>query len=185
MPPMMMIHATHVKAGKLKPARRFFRPRLSFRLSSSSNISNFYFWSACFRHAKLSRHCRFRNGQFRLQSTPCESVRSNSNPICFSRRWRATPTCPSASSCAKSAASGLCTTDLVNARSLLEKNPKAFKLIETRPADSPLAVQLFGSVPGRNARRRARSRIAWRRIPLTSTWAVPFEKSARSAAARP
>ncbi|HEU5395632.1 MAG TPA: tRNA dihydrouridine synthase DusB [Verrucomicrobiae bacterium] len=42
---------------------------------------------------------------------------------------------------------GLCTTDLVNARSLLEKNPKAFKLIETRAADSPLAVQLFGSVP--------------------------------------
>jgi nifR3 family TIM-barrel protein len=42
---------------------------------------------------------------------------------------------------------GLCTTDLVNARSLLEKNPKAFKLIETRKEDSPLAVQLFGSVP--------------------------------------
>ena len=42
---------------------------------------------------------------------------------------------------------GLCTTDLVNARSLLEKNPKAFKLIETRPADAPLAAQLFGSVP--------------------------------------
>jgi len=41
---------------------------------------------------------------------------------------------------------GLCTTDLVNARSLLGKNTKAFKLIETRPADSPLAVQLFGSV---------------------------------------
>jgi tRNA-dihydrouridine synthase B len=42
---------------------------------------------------------------------------------------------------------GLCTTDLVNARSLLEKNKKAFKLVESRPADSPLAVQLFGSVP--------------------------------------
>jgi nifR3 family TIM-barrel protein len=42
---------------------------------------------------------------------------------------------------------GLCTTDLVNARSLLENNPKALKLIETCPADSPLAVQLFGSVP--------------------------------------
>jgi nifR3 family TIM-barrel protein len=42
---------------------------------------------------------------------------------------------------------GLCTTDLVNARSLLERNPKALKLIETSPADSPLAVQLFGSVP--------------------------------------
>jgi nifR3 family TIM-barrel protein len=42
---------------------------------------------------------------------------------------------------------GLCTTDLVNARSLLEKNPRALKLIETRAGDSPLAVQLFGSVP--------------------------------------
>src|SRR6478609_2715697 len=42
---------------------------------------------------------------------------------------------------------GLATTDLVNARSLLEKNPKALKLIETSPADRPLAVQLFGSVP--------------------------------------
>src|SRR5205807_7725934 len=42
---------------------------------------------------------------------------------------------------------GLCTTDLVNARSLLEKREKAFKLIETRPQDSPLAVQLFGSAP--------------------------------------
>ena len=42
---------------------------------------------------------------------------------------------------------GLCTTDLVNARSLIEHRDKALKLIETRPADSPLAVQLFGSVP--------------------------------------
>ena len=42
---------------------------------------------------------------------------------------------------------GLCTTDLVNARSLLEKREKAFKLVETRREDSPLAVQLFGSVP--------------------------------------
>ncbi len=42
---------------------------------------------------------------------------------------------------------GLATTDLVNARSLLEKKSKALKLIETSPADSPLAVQLFGSVP--------------------------------------
>src|SRR2546421_5974909 len=40
----------------------------------------------------------------------------------------------------------LATTDLVNARSLLEKNSKALKLIETCPADRPLAVQLFGSV---------------------------------------
>lgn len=42
---------------------------------------------------------------------------------------------------------GLATTDLVNARSLLEKRAKAFQLIETRPGDEPLAIQLFGSVP--------------------------------------
>lgn len=41
----------------------------------------------------------------------------------------------------------LATTDLVNARSLIERNPKALKLIESSPADRPLAVQLFGSVP--------------------------------------
>src|SRR5271165_2548205 len=42
---------------------------------------------------------------------------------------------------------GLCTTDLVNARSLLEKNRKARQLIQTRPQDRPLAVQLYGSMP--------------------------------------
>lgn len=42
---------------------------------------------------------------------------------------------------------GLCTTDLVNARSLIEQNRKALKLIETSQADRPMAVQLFGSVP--------------------------------------
>jgi tRNA-dihydrouridine synthase B len=39
------------------------------------------------------------------------------------------------------------TTDLVNARSLLERNPTALKLVASSPADRPLAVQLFGSVP--------------------------------------
>jgi len=43
---------------------------------------------------------------------------------------------------------GLATTDLVNARSLIERKAKALKLIETCPADQPLAVQLFGSEPG-------------------------------------
>lgn len=42
---------------------------------------------------------------------------------------------------------GLCTTDLVNARSLLEDNPKARLLTQTCPGDSPLAVQLFGNSP--------------------------------------
>ncbi len=41
----------------------------------------------------------------------------------------------------------LATTDLVNARSLLEQRPKALKLIESCAADRPLAVQLFGAVP--------------------------------------
>ena len=41
----------------------------------------------------------------------------------------------------------LATTDLVNARSLIAKKAKALKLIETSPADRPLAVQLFGAVP--------------------------------------
>ena len=41
---------------------------------------------------------------------------------------------------------GLCTTELVNARSLLEKNSRAFKYIESCSEDKPLAVQLFGSV---------------------------------------
>jgi tRNA-dihydrouridine synthase B len=41
----------------------------------------------------------------------------------------------------------LATTDLVNARSLLEQKPKALQLIATSAADRPLAVQLFGSIP--------------------------------------
>ncbi len=42
---------------------------------------------------------------------------------------------------------GLATTDLVNARSLLERKRKALQLIQSSAADRPLAVQLFGSVP--------------------------------------
>ncbi len=41
----------------------------------------------------------------------------------------------------------LCTTDLVNVRSLLRRNPIALQLISTCAADSPLSVQLFGSDP--------------------------------------
>jgi nifR3 family TIM-barrel protein len=42
---------------------------------------------------------------------------------------------------------GLCTTDLVNARSLIERNRKAYKLVETCDDDRPLAVQLYGTAP--------------------------------------
>jgi tRNA-dihydrouridine synthase B len=42
---------------------------------------------------------------------------------------------------------GWATTDLVNARSLLERNAAALRLVATSPEDRPLAIQLFGSVP--------------------------------------
>jgi nifR3 family TIM-barrel protein len=40
---------------------------------------------------------------------------------------------------------GLVTTDLVNARSLLECRPRAYELAETCAEDRPIAVQLYGS----------------------------------------
>jgi tRNA-dihydrouridine synthase B len=42
---------------------------------------------------------------------------------------------------------GWATTDLVNARSLLERNRTALQLVASSPEDRPLAIQLFGSVP--------------------------------------
>jgi len=42
---------------------------------------------------------------------------------------------------------GLVTTDLVNARSLLEQRAVAFKMIATDPREQPMSVQLFGGVP--------------------------------------
>jgi tRNA-dihydrouridine synthase B len=42
---------------------------------------------------------------------------------------------------------GLATTDLVNARALLVRSRKTMELIQTRPEDRPLAVQIYGSVP--------------------------------------
>jgi nifR3 family TIM-barrel protein len=42
---------------------------------------------------------------------------------------------------------GLATTDLVNARALLQSSRKTQELIRTCPADRPLAVQIYGSDP--------------------------------------
>lgn len=42
---------------------------------------------------------------------------------------------------------GWATTDLVNARSLIERNPAALRLVASAPGDRPLAIQLFGAVP--------------------------------------
>ncbi|HEX8202470.1 MAG TPA: tRNA dihydrouridine synthase DusB [Isosphaeraceae bacterium] len=41
---------------------------------------------------------------------------------------------------------GLATTDLVNARSILERRPRSFELAETCPADRPIAIQIYGHV---------------------------------------
>jgi nifR3 family TIM-barrel protein len=43
---------------------------------------------------------------------------------------------------------GLCTTDLVSARGLLEGSAKSLQLIETCPEDRPFAVQIFGHDAG-------------------------------------
>lgn len=41
----------------------------------------------------------------------------------------------------------LCTTDLVNVKSLIRKNPIAMRMAATSPEDAPLSVQLFGADP--------------------------------------
>src|SRR5262249_45153698 len=42
---------------------------------------------------------------------------------------------------------GLATTDLVNARALLQASRKTLELIQTSPADRPVAVQIYGADP--------------------------------------
>jgi nifR3 family TIM-barrel protein len=41
---------------------------------------------------------------------------------------------------------GLATTDLVNARSIMERRPRSFELAETCPDDRPIAIQIYGNV---------------------------------------
>jgi tRNA-dihydrouridine synthase B len=41
---------------------------------------------------------------------------------------------------------GLATTDLVNARSILEQRPRSFELAETCAEDKPLSIQIYGHV---------------------------------------
>jgi nifR3 family TIM-barrel protein len=43
---------------------------------------------------------------------------------------------------------GLATTDLVNARSLIERRPRAFELAETCDSDRPLSIQIYGALAG-------------------------------------
>lgn len=46
---------------------------------------------------------------------------------------------------------GWATTDLVNARSLIERNRVALQLAASSPEDRPLAIQLLGACPRRCA----------------------------------
>src|SRR6478609_9497583 len=46
---------------------------------------------------------------------------------------------------------GLCTTDLVNARAIVEGSKKTLELLETGPDDRPLSVQIFGGDAGEMA----------------------------------
>src|ERR1700689_216297 len=46
---------------------------------------------------------------------------------------------------------GIATTDLINARAMLENSKKTYELIATCPEDRPFAVQIFGSVPAEMA----------------------------------
>ena len=41
---------------------------------------------------------------------------------------------------------GMATTDLVNARAILERRPRSFELAETCPEDRPIAIQIYGHV---------------------------------------
>jgi nifR3 family TIM-barrel protein len=41
---------------------------------------------------------------------------------------------------------GLATTDLVNARSIVENRPRSFELAETSPDDQPISIQIYGHV---------------------------------------
>src|SRR5262249_14126537 len=42
---------------------------------------------------------------------------------------------------------GLCTTDLVNARAILQGSKRTLELLMTSPEDRPLAVQIYGGTP--------------------------------------
>ena len=80
---------------------------------------------------------------------------------------------------------GLATTDLVNARSILEQRPRSFELAETCPEDRPLAIQIYGHVIAEMRRGRAVGRRPRGVGRSTSTWAARSTRSSRPAAARP
>lgn len=77
---------------------------------------------------------RLRIGSLELATNLCLSPLAGYTNLPFRRVVRGLGGC------------GLATTDLVNARSLLENNHRALELVATSPDDRPWAVQLFGAV---------------------------------------
>ena len=88
-----------------------------------------------------------RSSASRCAWAACRSPRGSS-----SRRWRATRAWRSGWRCASCGGLGLATTDLVNARSILERRPRSFELAETCPDDRPIAIQIYGTRHRRDAR---------------------------------
>src|SRR5439155_13429575 len=67
---------------------------------------------------------------------------------------------------------GLATTDLVNARALLVQSRRTMELIQTCPADRPVAVQIYGNSAD-EMREAARWLKDYGSRRSTSTWVVP------------
>ena len=61
------------------------------------------------------------------------------------RRWQVIQICPFVSAFAMWAAAGLATTDLINARAILQGSRRTLELLATTPADRPLSIQIYGS----------------------------------------
>ena len=108
----------------------------------------------------------------------CVLARWNSPPISFSRRWRVTPTCPSGSSCANSAGWAWPPPTWSTPARLLEKQAKAFKLIETSAGRSPARRAALRLRAGGNARRGGAVSNPSASRRWTSTWAARCARSA-------
>ena len=71
---------------------------------------------------------------------------------------------------------GMATTDLVNARSILENRQRSRELMETCPEDRPIAIQIYGHRPRRDARGRPAGRRQ-RSIDRRHQHGMPRQKS--------
>jgi nifR3 family TIM-barrel protein len=74
---------------------------------------------------------------------------------------------------------GLATTDLVNARAILEGSKKTFELLATCPEDRPLSVQIFGSDPGEMAAAAQRLEAEGRATVIDVNMGCPVRKVVR------